>query len=139
MPRSLGVVAAIFVGQAIKIVLLLFVSVHLFLDEILLFGHQVLPVPGQHMLVLHLDVVTGNTGLGSRWELAQLMLEALQANVMGASLLMVFSSDGLRGRVSFFGKCSMLPGTLLPILVCAESLHFRFIVGLLWLLHVLIP
>jgi hypothetical protein len=93
--RSLVVVAAVFVGQAIKVVLLLFVRVQLLLDEILLLGHQVLPVPGQHMLILHLDVLTGNTGLGGRRELAQLVLEALQTNVMGASLLLEISPDGL--------------------------------------------
>ena len=136
---SLGVVAAVLVGQAIKVVLLLFVRVQLLLDEILLLGHQVLPVPGQHMLILHLDVLTGNTGLGGRRELAQLVLQALQTNVLVASLMLEISPDGLRGRMSFLGKCYMLPGTLLSILVSAESLHFGFIVGLLWLLHVLIP
>ena len=137
--RSLGVVAAVFVGQAIKVVLLLFVRVQLLLYEVFLLGHQVLPVPGQHMLILHLDVLTGNTGLGGRRELAQLVLQALQTNVLVASLLLEISPDGLRGRVSFFGKCHMLPGTPFTVLVRAESLHFRFIVGLLWLLHVLIP
>ena len=137
--RSLGVVAAVFVGQAIKVVLLLFVRVQLLLYEVFLLGHQVLPVSGQHMLILHLDVLTGNTGLGGRRELAQLVLQALQTNVLVASLLLEISPDGLRGRVSFFGKCHMLPGTPFTVLVRAESLHFRFIVGLLWLLHVLIP
>ena len=140
--RSLWVVAAVFVGQAIKVVLLLFVRVQLLLYEVFLLGHQVLPVPGQHMLILHLDVLTGNTGLGGRRELAQLVLQALQTNVLVASLMLVISPDGLRGRVSFLGKCRMLPGTLLPILVRAESLHFGFGVRLLWLLlgvHVVIP
>lgn len=100
---SLGVVAAVLVGQAIKVVLLLFVRVHLFLDKVLLLGHQVLPVPGQHMLVLHLDVLTGNTGLRGRRELAQLVLQALQANVLVASLMLEISPDGLRGRVSLLG------------------------------------
>ena len=100
---SLGVVAAVLVGQAIKVVLLLFVCVHLFLDKVLLLGHQVLPVPGQHMLVLHLDVLTGHTGLRGRRELAQLVLQALQANVLVASLMLEISPDGLRGRVSLLG------------------------------------
>jgi hypothetical protein len=95
--RSLGVVAAVFVGQAIKVVLLLFVRVHLFLYEIFLLGHQVLPVPGQHILILHLDVLTGKTWLGGRWELAQLVLQALQTNVLVASLMLEISPDGLRG------------------------------------------
>ena len=99
---SLGVVAAVLVGQAIKVVLLLFVRVHLFLDEVLLLGHQVFPVPGQHMLILHLDVLSGSTGLGRRWELAQLVLETLQANVLVASIMLEISPYGLRGRVSFF-------------------------------------
>ena len=140
--RSLGVVAAVFVGQASKVVLLLFVRVQLLLYEVFLLGHQILPVPGQHMLVLHLDVLTGNTGLGGRRELAQLVLQALQTNVLVASLLLEISPDGLRGRVSFLGKCRMLPRTLLPILVCAESLHLGFVIGRLWLLlgvHILIP
>ena len=72
MPRSLGIVAAVFAGQAIKVVLLLFVGMQLLPDEVLLLRHQVLPVPGQHMLALHLDILTAgsHTELGSRWELA---------------------------------------------------------------------
>jgi hypothetical protein len=62
MARSLGVVAAFVAGQAIKVVLLLFVRVHLLPDEVFLLGHQVLPVPRKHMLVLHLDILTGKTG-----------------------------------------------------------------------------
>ena len=70
------------------------------------------------------------------------MLEALHANILVASLLLVISPDGLRGRVSFLSQTRMLSGTQLPFLVCAESLHFGFVVELLWLLqgvHVLIP
>ena len=70
------------------------------------------------------------------------MLEALQAYVLVASLLLVISPDGFRGRVSLLGQCRMLPGTQLAFLVRAQSLHQGFVVGVLLRLlgvHVLIP
>ncbi len=70
------------------------------------------------------------------------MLEALQTNVLVASLLLVISPYGLRGRVSLLDQCRMLPGTQLAFFVRAQSLHQGLEVGVLRLLlgvHVLIP
>ena len=121
-PVHWSFIATVGSRQAIEVMLLLLVCVHLFLNEVFLFWHKVFPVARDRSV--HLNIL--------RWILSTvtptmhfcyLLLQTLHAELVANWLI----TDGLRSWVSRFQLLLMikLAGARLPFHICTQTFHHR--------------